>query len=325
MRSQRPVHNQELRKVRMRASDFRGFLQVDTFGSLFLGVLALVALFPSQANENERSAAGRNQELALQQDALESKLVLVRRMLESESAQRVLDADNSVAVEKLNAAQAAYLEALRAIERQQIAKASFHADEALRLGVQAIRVVAKRPPDAKHWANQYSEVRARVSSYREAYARVLSDDSRGRGPIIPETELDQLMLEAEELARRGEHEQSVAKLAALAAKLEVELVRLRHRQTLVHELKFGTIEEEYAYERERNRSYTMLLQMAISHVEVAPTGASQPPQILQVNESERERAQSVARAGDVAQALKIIEEATDELVRALRKTGMYLP
>ena len=290
-----------------------------------LGVLASFALFSAQASADERPAAARDRELASQQKVLENKLTLIQRMLEGQSAQRVYAADNSAAVEKLNAAEAAYAQAVSAHERQQIAKASYHADEALRLGGQAIREVAHQSPDSGQWVERYKDVHERVSAYHQAYSRVLSDNSRTNGAAIPEDELDQLTVEAEKLARGGDYEQAVMKLSALAARLEVELVRLRHQQTLIHELKFDTIEEEYVYERERNRSYAMLLQMAISQLDVHPAVAIQPPKILQANESERERAESAARAGDAAQALKIIEAATNSMVQALRKTGMYLP
>ena len=290
-----------------------------------LGVLASFALFSAQASADERPAAARDRELASQQKVLENKLTLIQRMLEGQSAQRVYAADNSAALEKLNAAQAAYAQAVSAHDRQQIAKASYHADEALRLGGQAIREVAHRSADTGQWVEQYKDVHERVRAYHQAYARVLSDNSRTNSAAIPEDELNQLTVEAEKLARGGDYEQAVMKLSALAAKLEVELVRLRHQQTLIHELKFETIEEEYVYERERNRSYAMLLQMAISQLEVHPAAAIPPPKILQANESERERAESAARAGDAVQALKIIEAATNSMVQALRKTGMYLP
>jgi hypothetical protein len=290
-----------------------------------LGLLASAALLSAQVSADDRPAAARGRELASQQKILESKLTLIKRMLEGPSAQRVHAADNSESLEKLIAAQAAYAEAVSAHDRQQIAKASYHADEVLRLGGQAIRKVVDLSPDTGQWAERYKDVHERVRAYRQAYVRALSDDSRTHSAAMRQEQLDRLMVQAEKLARSGKYEQAVTRLSAVAAKLEVELVRLRHRQTLVHELKFDTEEEEYAYELERYRSYAMLLQMAISQVEVHPTPTSQPPMIMRANEIERERAQSTARAGDAAQALKIIEAATNNLVQALRKTGMYLP
>jgi hypothetical protein len=308
-----------------RQSDDRCLSDLGTVIASVLGVLASLALFSSPLHADERPAAARDRELAYQQKVLENKLALIARMLDGESAQRVLDADNSNATEKFSAAKAAYADALSAIERQQLAKASHHADEALRLGGQAIREAATRKPDTSLWTKRYQDLHERVSSYSLAYASVLSDDSRTLGAAIPQEELDQLMLQAEKLARSGQYEDAVNELSALAVKLESELVRLRHQQTLVHELKFETPEDEYKYELERNRSYAMLLQMAVTQEGVHPTAASQSPQILQANETERERAQSAAAVGDAAQALKIIEAATDKLAQALRKTGMYLP
>ncbi len=310
--------------ARPRQSDCARLPEDGVVAGFILGVLASFALLSAQANADERPAAARDRELASEQKVLENKIALIARMLDGQAAQRVLGADDSAATEKLSAAKAAYAEALSAIERRQLAKANFHADEALRLGGQAIREVATRAPDTAHWTRRYQDVHERVSSYCLAYARVLSDDSRTDSAAIPQEELDQLMLEAEKLARNGKYEEAVTKLSALAAELETELVRLRHQQTLVHELKFETLEEEYAYELERNLSYAMLLQMAISGEGMHPV-ASQQPKILQANESERERAERVAVSGDAAQALKIIEAATDKLVHALRETGMYLP
>jgi hypothetical protein len=311
--------------TQLRQSDCRRHPEEGAVNAFVLGVLALFALFSAQASADERPAAARNREMASQQKVLENKLKLIEHMLEGQSAHRVHAADDSAALEKLTAAQAAYAEAVSAHNRQQIAKASYHADEALRLGGQAIREVVHRSPDIDQWAERYKDVHERVRAYHQAYARALSDNSRTGSAAIPEDELDRLMVKAEKLARGGDYEQAVTKLSALAARLEVELVRLRHRQTLIHELKSDTIEEEYVYERERNRSYAMLLQMATSQLEVHPAATIQPPKILQANEGERERAESAARAGDAAQALKIIEAATNSMVQALRKTGMYLP
>jgi len=69
-------------------------------------VLASAALFSAQVSADERPAAARDRELASQQKILENKLTLIQRMLEGPTAQRVHAADNSAALERLNAAQA---------------------------------------------------------------------------------------------------------------------------------------------------------------------------------------------------------------------------
>ena len=95
----------------------------------------------------------------------------------------------------------------------------------------------------------------------------------------------------------------------------------RHKDVLLHELTFESLEEEYAYEVNRNESYVKLIDLLQNKTEPSQASASYVQKLVEENARLREQADEHAKAGDLEQSIMVLEKGTDKLSRALRVSG----
>jgi ElaB/YqjD/DUF883 family membrane-anchored ribosome-binding protein len=168
-------------------------------------------------------------------------------------------------------------------------------------------------------------VRTRVAGFREAYARINAEKARSRGGVLDEPALDGLLARAEKLLHEGNYKESLASLTRAAVMVESALMQIRNQETLVHELKFNSPEEEYAYERRRNQSYEMLVEMAMTEGKLASVSQEVGTAAMRENRAARERAEAALKAGQAKAGSRGLETATGRLMQVLRAGGLPLP
>ena len=130
------------------------------------------------------------------------------------------------------------------------------------------------------------------------------------------------MAQAERLAAAGQMAQArtVVDRAYLTARVSIEA--LRRGDTLVRSLTFASPREEYDYEIDRNDTHRMLVDLVLTERrEVGPI--VQP--LLDKAGGLRREAEAQAQRGDHDSAIRTLEAATRELVRAVRAGGIYIP
>ena len=97
---------------------------------------------------------------------------------------------------------------------------------------------------------------------------------------------------------------------------------LRSGDTLVRSLNFASKEEEYHYEVDRNNTHQMLIKVLLEDKKAAD--AMIQTYVTKAREL-RGRADAAAAAKDYGGAVRLLEESTAELVRAIRNAGVYIP
>jgi hypothetical protein len=140
------------------------------------------------------------------------------------------------------------------------------------------------------------------------------------------SQIDKSVNEAAKLAQNGKYKEGRAELdrAYLVAKAGVS--SLRSGDTLVRSLNFASKEEEYHYEIDRNDTHLMLIKVLAEEKRAANPAMDQQVSILIAKASElRATAEAAAARKDHAQAVKLLEDSTAELVRAIRNAGVYIP
>jgi hypothetical protein len=127
---------------------------------------------------------------------------------------------------------------------------------------------------------------------------------------------------AEQLGRDGRWDEGRVRLdrAYLTARVSIE--SMRRGDTLVRSLAFGSKREEFDYEIDRHDTHLMLVKVVLADRRDA-AGAMQP--FVERSGELRRDAERQAQAGDHAAAVKTLEDATRELVRAIRAGGLYIP
>jgi hypothetical protein len=89
-------------------------------------------------------------------------------------------------------------------------------------------------------------------------------------------------------------------------------------------LNFASPREEFEYEVDRNDTHRMLIQVLLAD---RKDGAMTPAMQGFVDRAAvlRRQADAQAQAGDHPAAIRTLEDATRELVRAIRAGGLYIP
>jgi hypothetical protein len=94
---------------------------------------------------------------------------------------------------------------------------------------------------------------------------------------------------------------------------------------LTYALKFETLQEEYAYELDRNRSYEELVPVALTEMRPSLDVIRSVGRYVERNQALREQAQAQAGRKGFRNALRILRTGTEQLQRALADTGVIVP
>jgi hypothetical protein len=262
---------------------------------------------------------------AADRDALEKKLGLVSYYLDSATSTRIRNSDNQRAQQLLERAVALRDEARRALADGDLTLAEREIGLALRSisAASSALTQSRVPEDAVVTRNE--ELRGEIDGYRQSFNRTVIEKGPQFASLLDRARLDELLAKAAALTRAGDHAAAGERLRE-AYRLVVDAVtRLRNNETVVYALNFRTPADEYRYEEKRHQSYALLVHQMVS------TGAAQGPRGQLVNrfleDASRlaEQAREQAAGGDHATAIKSMEDANRNMVRALQMMGLSIP
>lgn len=203
------------------------------------------------------------------------------------------------------------------------------ADAALRAAAAAATAGRSTLPEVLRSRN--ADLRLQVHDYAEAIASALMLQGRNQDARLgrPQqdarvTHLERKLDEAASLDAAGRHGEANRLLADAYRQAVSTLSELRAGETVVLELKFATPAEEFAYEQRRNESHAMLVDMQLQEGLAEEVNAPLIQRHLEANRRLRSQAEGKAATGNWQAAIRELEEATLNLVRALRLTGMLI-
>ncbi len=256
-------------------------------------------------------------------DQVERRLQSVGTLIESSSAARQIETSGEAAArEKRDNARLIHREAAATLRAGDSAAASRLLDQAAREMMSGARLAR---PEQVSVAKDRRDYDARLDSARAllgAQQRITQE--KGNQPEAAEAtrRIEALIADAERRAAAGRLDEArpLVDRAYLSARVSIE--SMRRGDTLVRSLNFASAREEYDYELDRNDTHRMLIQVLVAdRKDAAPMmqGFLQKASVL------RGEAEALARRGDHAAAIKALEEATRELVRAIRTGGVYIP
>lgn len=284
--------------------------------------VAMLLLVQSVAEEMPGTEDGSPDPAAMR--VLSSKLQLLGRLVHAEQlVSRVMASGNDQAAAILG----------RAEELWQLADASFAtgdqsaADTYASDGLAAVSAVSRMVVDTDRRAaadrQRYATMRQRVLDFTKAFQRVvLEKPGQAIDGLLNRQEVDRLLNEAERYAGDDDFEHAIAHVNHAAGLVETALARARDRDTLVHELSFGSPEDEYAYEKQRNMSYRLLMDMLERDKADSQEALARIRTALAENERIRTEADSLLHGGDTRTAIERLEQGTALLARVLRMSGL---
>ncbi|RZS58151.1 hypothetical protein EV685_0430 [Sphaerotilus mobilis] len=268
---------------------------------------------------------------------LQSIGILIER---SSAAQQIDRSGDAAARERRDDARLIHREAGQALDAGEVERAARLLDEAAREMMAGVRLAR---PEQVAGEKARRDFDARLDSTRALLAaqqritdeKAASAPSATSRPITREArdatrEIERRLAEAQALARQGRIDEARPLLdrAYLTARVSIE--SLRRGDTLVRSLNFATPREEYDYEIDRNDTHRMLITVLLADRKDAqgtPSAAMPPVMQPYVDKAAalRAEAEAQAKAGDHPAAIRTLENATRELVRAIRAGGIYIP
>lgn len=285
-------------------------------------VLAGSALAPKVAAQASDAAAAKRAETPPDRGQVERRLQSVKTLIESSSAARQIEASgNAGAQAQRNKARQLRRHAEEAFDAGDLRSASGLLDDAARQMFEGARMIAGERDKTENLA---AALAARLESARALLAahRRISAEKPASGSADAAKRIEGMLNEAGDhlAAQRYGEARPLVDQAYLMAKASIGA--MRGGDTLVRSLTFASKEEEFHYEIDRNDTHRMLLQILVEK-QSAGAGAGQGF-VARAAELRRE-ADAAARRADYANAIRLLEEATRELVRAIRGAGVFIP
>jgi len=265
---------------------------------------------------------------------VEQKEALVRRVLEdSPASRRIAGSSDAQARSFLAAAAEQHRNAVASIKSGDLKSASRLLDDAMWSAGRARQLVPDPSSRAIGDRVEYARVVASVQALRASYLRHLpraQGAARGKGATVAERDadlerVDALIEDANSLANAESFAQAIRAVQHAEIGLVNGLTRLLGSSTLMYALKFETLQEEYAYELDRNRSYEELVPVALTERRPSSDVIRNVGRFVARNQTLREQAQSQALRKDFRTALRSLRAGTEQLQRALADTGIIVP
>jgi hypothetical protein len=265
--------------------------------------------------------------LAQDREQLERRVQSVGTLIETSSAARQIDSSGvGIARERRDNARLIHREAGVALRAGDLPLAARLLDESTREMMAGVRLAK---PEQVAGEKAKRDFDARLDSARALLAaqqRIVAEKSAGRDAQAATRSIERQIGEAQALAAQGRIDDArpVLDRAYLTARVSIE--SLRRGDTLVRSLSFASKREEYDYEIDRNDTHRMLITVLLADRKDA--AGAMPPAMQAFTDKAatlRTEAEALAKRGDHAGAITVLEDSTRELVRAIRAGGLYIP
>ena len=271
------------------------------------------------------AGAGAQERVPADLGTVRQKAQYVENLVTSSvSVARIEQQGDAAARDKLAEARALVEEAKRELDAGAADAANAKLDQALTMVNTEIRRLSGDEVVQAHDREVYERRLAAVRAFLGAYARVAEEGASRAAAAQAET-LRTLIAKAEGEAAQQDYAKAIATLDAAYRQARGEIREMRQGQTLTRSLDFETVEEAYDYELGRNASHFLLLQYA--QQEKTPQGS-----VVQRIEGNRQQAEKLraeaerkAAAGEHAEAIGLLNESTDLLLKAIRMSGLFVP
>lgn len=267
------------------------------------------------------------QPIPVDRGRLEARLAAVEVLIEKSTAARQIDASGDVrAAERRAKAREVHRRAAQAFQAGDLERASVLLPEASALMFEAVRLAAPENVTGEKQRADFESRMESVKSLLAAQRRIAAEKPGVPGAREAAATVDRLISEARELASAPD------RLPAARTRIDqayyvakASIGSLRGGDTLVRTLQFASKEEEYRYEVDRNDTHKMLIQMLLAEKRGASGVDAMVRGSIERAERLREQADTASGRGDYPSAIRLLEDSTGELVKAIRNAGVFIP
>jgi hypothetical protein len=161
-----------------------------------------------------------------------------------------------------------------------------------------------------------------VKALLQAQQRLIREKNADPKTVELAASIERATREAEQLYAANKLDEALAALDKGYSQLKGSVEKMREGDTLVRSLHFATKADEYRYEIDRNDAHLMLMKTLQEQNKGTDSMAQK---FLDSAADLRKQAEAAAAKGDFDAGIKLLEDSTQELVRAIRNSGIYIP
>lgn len=289
------------------------------FSTVLLSAQVMGQTTPSVAPETAASRLAGNK---IDKAQLSANLDSVGKLLESSSAARQIDSSKAPeAIQRRERARELHRGAKAALDQDNLDKASALLAEARSTFFDAVRFAAPEEVTAKKLENDYLLRLESVQALLGAYKRI-SGEKSAKGVTETVAQIEKSIAGAALLANDRKFKEARTEIDRGYLVAKAGLTTLRSGDTLVRSLNFANKEEEFHYEIDRNNTHQMLIKVLVDEQKAS---GDMVKNFLSKATELRLKADNASSRKDYGEAVKLLEESTAELVRAIRNAGIYIP
>ena len=206
------------------------------------------------------------------------------------------------------------------------ADASRLLDQAAKMFFDGVRLAAPEQVTGEKKKLDFDNRMESVKALLAAQKRISAEKREGAKGAETSKAIEAQIREAAALAAAGKIDQGRVLLDQIYLTAKVAVEGLREGDTLVRSLNFASKEEEYLYEVDRNDTHKMLIKVLLNEKRASNAGLeSMVQKYIDQADALRVNAEAVAAKKDFEAGIKLLEDSTKELVRAIRGAGVYIP
>jgi tetratricopeptide (TPR) repeat protein len=285
--------------------------------------LALPATSPSFAAPGDAVQAPK---MAVTKESLQSRMANLERLIKTSSgAQQILNGSNDEAKAMREKALGLYTQGEEQFRSGRYEQANELFNLATREMFSAVRAMGMPEASLRKKENDFKARAESVEALLSALTRV-AEEKKANEQINPVVAAVRGQVgDARALADGGKIDEARKLVDNAYEETKKSLESLRGGDTLVRSLNFASKEEEYHYELDRNDTHQMLVKVLLEEKMKTEYIKNMVSKFLDKAASLRSDAEAAAGNKEFAQAVELLEEATKQLVRAIRGAGVYIP
>lgn len=260
-------------------------------------------------------------------EQLERRLGSVSTLIESSSAAKQVDASGVAEAQAQRVkARELWTKADAAYKAGDVQNASRLLDEAAKTFFDGVRLAAPEQLAGEKNKRDFDSRLESVKALLSAQKRISAEKKLGPKGAETTAKIEAKIREAQALAAAGKVEEGRAVLDQVYLTARGAVEGMRDGDTLVRSLQFATKEEEYHYEVDRNDTHKMLVKVLLEEKRANnPNLEGMVQKYVDQAAVLRTNAEALASKKDFEGAIKVLEDSTKELVRAIRGAGVYIP
>lgn len=260
-------------------------------------------------------------------EKLERRLASVATLIEKSSAAKQIESSaNPEALALRGKARELRQLADDAFKAGKLPDASRLLDQAAKMFFDGVRKASPEQVTGEKMQRDFDSRMESVKALLAAQKRISAEKHQGAKGVETSNKIEAKMREATALAAAGKLEQGRVLLDQVYITTRTEIESMRTGDTLVRSLNFANKEEEYTYEVDRNDTHKMLVKVLLDEKRAGNANLdSMVQKYLEKAAALRTEAEGMAGKKDFESGIRLLEDSTKELVRAIRGAGVYIP